>query len=82
MKKLTVLFITLLFLSACTPSEADFKSTVQPTARDDVALAANAMQAIDKLMDEPEKEVKEEKSEVDQVLLEKLKNLLTLPWIN
>ncbi len=64
MKKLTALFITLLFLSACTPSEADFKSTVQPTARDDVALAANAMQAIDKLMDEPEKEVKEEKSEV------------------
>lgn len=40
MKKL-LLFCSLLLLTACGPNEADFKSTVAPTARNDIAFTAD-----------------------------------------
>ena len=53
MKKPIIILISFLFLTACSPNEADFKSTVEPTSRDDIVLAANAVAAIDELIDEP-----------------------------
>ena len=56
MKKLIILSLSFLILTACSPNEADFKSTVEPTSRDDVALAANAVAALDELMNDPVEE--------------------------
>jgi len=41
MKKLIIILLSFLFLTACSPNEADFKSNVEPTARDEIAFAAD-----------------------------------------
>lgn len=61
MKKLITILLSLLFLTACSPNEADFKSNVIPTSRDEIAFAADVVE--DPVEDQMEDPVSENNDE-------------------